>query len=70
MGFWKAISRWKTRKEESDLKRVRVTSSGAFYMKSEDLFNDKIETLELLNKLNKSVENYKRSFTKSYTSVD
>lgn len=55
------IKDWKKRKEKSDVKRVHVTSSGAFYMKSEDLFNNKEETLELLRKLNKSVENFNKS---------
>lgn len=60
MSFWKAITNWKSRKEKSDIQRVNVTSGGAFYMKSEDLFNDKAEALELLKKLNKSVDNYKK----------
>ena len=38
MGFFKKMSEYLKRSKNSDLKRVRVTSSGAFYMKSEDLF--------------------------------
>lgn len=60
MSLFKALKNWKNRKEKSDLNRIRVTSSGAFYMKSEDLFNDKNESLVLLRKLNKSIENYKK----------
>lgn len=60
MSLFKALKNWKNRKEKSDLNRIRVTSSGAFYMKSEDLFNDKNESLVLLKKLNKSIENYKK----------
>lgn len=60
MSLFKALKNWKNRKEKSDLNRIRVTSSGAFYMKSEDLFNDKDESLVLLKKLNKSIENYKK----------
>lgn len=60
MGFFKKMSEYLKRSKNSDLKRVRVTSSGAFYMKSEDLFNDNKETLELLDKLNESVSKYKK----------
>lgn len=60
MGLFKAFKNWKTRKEQSDLNKVTVTASGAFYMKTEDLFNDKTESLTLLSKLNKSVENHKK----------
>ena len=60
MSFWEAITSWKSRVESSDLKRVKVTSSGAFYMKSGDLFNDKEESLELLRKLDRSVNNYQK----------
>lgn len=70
MGFWKAISNWENRKEKSDIDRVKVTSSGAFYMKSEDLFDDKVETLKLLDKLNRSVENRKRSSKENYASAN
>ena len=70
MGFWKAISNWRSRKTKSDLERVKVTSSGAFYMRSEDLFDDKIEALELLDKLNKSMERRKKSSEKIYASAD
>jgi hypothetical protein len=60
VGLFKAIKNWKNRKLQSDLNRVRVTSSGAFYMETEDLFNDKNESLTLLKKLNESVENHKK----------
>ena len=50
-----SIIKWRNRKKTSDIKFVRVTSSGAFYMKSEDIFNDKKESLELLERLNKSL---------------
>lgn len=58
MGIINALKNWSDRKENSDLKRVKITESGAFYMKSEDLFNDKEETLALLKKLNKSIDNH------------
>lgn len=57
MNIINALKKWNERKENSDLKRVKVTSSGTFYMKSKDLFDNKKETLDLLNKLNKSIEN-------------
>lgn len=60
MGLLKAIRNWRVRQEKSDLKRVKVTSNGAFYMKTEDLFNNKNESITLLRKLNKSVENHKK----------
>lgn len=60
MEIFKAIKNWKIRQEKSDLKKVNVTSNGAFYMKTEDLFNDKAESIELLRKLNKSVENHRK----------
>lgn len=51
-----SIIKWRNRKKTSDIKFVRVTSSGSFYMKSEDIFNDKKESLELLERLNKSLK--------------
>ena len=56
MSIISALKNWNDRKENSDLKRIKVTSSGTFYMKSKDLFDNKTETLELLKKLNKSIE--------------
>lgn len=61
MGFLEAITNWKQRKLHSDLKSIKVTTNGAFYMKSEDLFGDKAEALRLLDKLNRSVESRKKS---------
>lgn len=66
MELFKNLIRWFERKQKSDIKRVRVTSSGAFYMKSEDLFNNKQEALELINKLDKSVNNYKKVNSKRF----
>lgn len=61
MGLIKAIKKWKEKVNNSDLSRIRVTSGGAFYMKSEDIFNDKTESIELLRKLNDSVNKYNKS---------
>ncbi|WP_177764919.1 hypothetical protein [Flavobacterium sp. I3-2] len=52
------------------IKRVRVTSSGAFYMKSEDLFNDNKEALELIEKLDKSVSNFKKANSRNFANVE
>ena len=60
MSFFKILSNWKNRQDNSDFKRIRVTSGGAFYMKSEDIFNDKVETVALMKKLNKSLDNYSK----------
>ncbi len=70
MGFFKKMSEYLKRSKNSDLKRVRVTSSGAFYMKSEDLFNDNKETLELLDKLNESVNKYKKVNSKHFAHAE
>ena len=70
MKLLKNINRWLERKDKSDIRRVRVTSSGAFYMKSEDLFNDKKEVLELIEKLDKSVSNYKKSNSRNFANAE
>ena len=46
-------------KANSDYSKIRVTSNGAFYMRSADIFNDKKESLSLLSKLSKALERYK-----------
>lgn len=58
MSIFNAIKKWNDRKENSDLKNINVTSSGAFYMKSKDLFDNKKESLELLKKLNESINKH------------
>ncbi|WP_300489507.1 hypothetical protein [Flavobacterium sp.] len=59
MDFFKNICKWFGNNKDSDIEKVTVTSSGAFYMKSEDLFNDDTEALALLDKLDKAVKIYK-----------
>jgi hypothetical protein len=51
--------------KETDIDKVKVTSSGRFYMKSEDLFDDKDEVLSLIKKLDKSVEAYQKARSKN-----
>ena len=47
------------KKTKTDYSKIRVTSNGAFYMRSADIFNDKKESLSLLSKLSKALERYK-----------
>ena len=47
------------KKSKSDYSKIRVTSNGAFYMRSADIFNNKKESLTLLSKLSKVLEVYK-----------
>ena len=53
------------RAKETDIDKVKVTSSGRFYMTSEDLFDDKDEALRLIKKLDKSVEAYQKAQSKN-----
>lgn len=69
MGLLKIITNWKNRQLNSDFKRIKVTSGGAFYMKSEDIFNDKAESVALIKKLNRSVENYNKSTNRNLASI-
>lgn len=59
MFILKDLYRWFERKNISDIKKVRVTSFGAFYMKSEDIFDDAKKPLELIEKLDKNVAHEK-----------
>ena len=70
MKIFKQINKWFDRTKESDIKRVRVTSSGAFYMKSEDLFNNDKEALALIEKLDKSVDNFKKANSKRFSNAE
>lgn len=70
MRLLKNINKWLERKNKSDIERVRVTSSGAFYMKSEDLFNDNKEALELIEKLDKSLSNFKKANSRNFAKVE
>lgn len=54
------LKKWFKRKERTDLDKVKVTSSGRFHMRSEDLFDDKDEVLRLIEKLDKSVESFNK----------
>jgi len=40
----------------SDFDKIKVTSNGAFYMSSEDIFDDREKILVFLEKLNNSLK--------------
>lgn len=59
MNFFKAYRIWEAKKANSDFSRIKISSSGSFYMKSEDLFNDKKEVKRYVNVLNASLRRRK-----------
>lgn len=46
---------------KSDISKIKLTRNGGFYMSSEDIFDDKKDSLELINNLSKAVKIYKRN---------
>lgn len=48
------------KKEETDFDKIRVTSSGSFFMRSSDIFDNKEESLRLISKLRNSVKLYSK----------
>lgn len=48
------------KKEETDFDKIRVTSSGSFFMRSSDIFDNKEESLQLISKLRNSVKFYSK----------
>jgi len=60
----KFLEKWFRPAKETDIHKVKVTSSGRFYMTSEDLFDDKDEALSLIKKLNESVEAFQKARSK------
>lgn len=59
MGLVETLLGLSERKKNTDFAKIKVTSNGAFYMKSEDLFDNKDENLKLIADLRKSVKKYK-----------
>lgn len=59
MNLLEAYREWVSLKKTHDIKKVNVTHSGAFYMKSSDLFDKKSEVEEYVQKLNESLEKFK-----------
>lgn len=47
------------RKRTTDYDKIQVTSNGAFYMKSKDIFDNKEKSLELIDNLRNAVKKYK-----------
>jgi hypothetical protein len=45
--------------KNTDLKKIKVTSEGDFYMNSIDLFDNKEGSIKFIDSLNKSVNRYK-----------
>lgn len=43
----------------TDYDKIKVTSSGTFYMESEDIFDNREESLKLIKKLRESVDKHK-----------
>lgn len=52
---------FKKKKNDSDFDKIKVTSNGTFYMESKDIFRNKKKSLELIKKLRKSIDNYKKT---------
>jgi hypothetical protein len=48
------------KKEETDFDKIKVTSSGSFFMRSSDIFDNKEESLKLISKLRNSVKLYSK----------
>ena len=58
MGLVETLLGLSARKKNTDYAKIRVTSNGAFYMKSEDIFDDKDKSLKLIGDLRESVKKY------------
>jgi hypothetical protein len=46
--------------KNTDLKKIKVTSEGDFYIKSTDLFDNKKNSIEFIDSLSESVNRYKK----------
>ena len=47
-------------KSDSDFDKIKVTSTGTFFMRSSDIFDNKEESLKLISKLRQSVKVYSK----------
>jgi hypothetical protein len=56
MSLIRAYKIWEAKRKNSDFNRIKINSSGSFYMKSKDLFNDKEEVLNYVEVLNSSLK--------------
>jgi len=59
MNLIETIFSIKERKRTTDYDKIRVTSNGAFYMDSKDIFDDKDKSLKLIKNLSNAVHKYK-----------
>jgi hypothetical protein len=46
---------------KSDISKIKVTRNGGFYMSSKDIFDNKEDSLKLLEDLSKAVKIYSRN---------
>lgn len=65
MGFIKLLRGLPNRRRDTDYSKIRVTSNGAFYMKSGDIFDDRAKSKELTSKLRSSVKTYQKRNSKT-----
>lgn len=56
MSLIKAYKVWEAKKANSDFGRIKINSSGSFYMKSEDLFSNKDEVKKYVGALSASLK--------------
>lgn len=61
MSIFKAYKIWKSKKANSDFERIKINSSGSFYMKSNDLFDDKEKVIRFVRVLNKSLDSFNKT---------
>ena len=67
MSILKTLWNISERKQKTDFNKIKVTSNGGFYMKSEDIFDDKEKSLKLIRGLRNSVNKYKTASTTTTT---
>lgn len=60
MSIWKAYKIWEAKKADSDFERIKINSSGSFYMKSNDLFEDKEKVKRFVSEINKSLDSFNK----------
>ncbi len=65
MSIKEAYRIWLAKKANSDFGKIRINSSGSFYMKSEDLFNNREDVKNYVNALNESLKKYKENSKKA-----
>ena len=56
MSIFKAYKIWEKKKENSDFRNIKISSSGSFQMKSGDLFRDRDEVKKYAKILGNSIK--------------